>query len=52
MLQTAGLDLLIAWAIFFALLAVLAFFILRDGPSEPFDELRRESEADRRNGRR
>lgn len=38
MLQTAGLDILIAWAIFFALLGVLAFFVLRHSRSDPLDK--------------
>jgi len=37
MLQTAGLDILIAWTIFFALLALLAFFVLRGGRRDPLD---------------
>ncbi|WAL68979.1 hypothetical protein ORV05_14795 [Amycolatopsis cynarae] len=38
MLQTAGLDLLIAWSIFFALLGVLAFLLLRH-VSHPLDDV-------------
>lgn len=38
MLQTAGLDLLIAWSIFCALLAVLGFLLLRP-VSHPLDDV-------------
>ncbi|WP_281355474.1 hypothetical protein [Amycolatopsis acididurans] len=38
MLETAGLDILIAWAIFAVLLGLLAFFILRGGRRDPLDE--------------
>ncbi|HVW43235.1 MAG TPA: hypothetical protein VHC18_17985 [Amycolatopsis sp.] len=37
MLQTDGLNILIAWAIFFALLGMLAFVVLRHGHRRPLD---------------
>ncbi|HYU67175.1 MAG TPA: hypothetical protein VEK09_10510 [Jatrophihabitantaceae bacterium] len=44
MTETGGLALLFAWLIFAALLAVLAFFVLRPA-SNPDDEAERQPDA-------
>jgi hypothetical protein len=36
--QTGGLDVLLAWALFSAILAVLGYFLLRDR-KDPMDEI-------------
>jgi hypothetical protein len=42
--DTGGLDVLIAWATFIALLFVLAAFLLRGHP-DPIDEARRRTDS-------
>ncbi len=44
MTQTAGLDVLIAWAVFLALLGILAWFLM--GPHPDPNEVARRSAAE------
>jgi hypothetical protein len=44
--DTNGLDILIAWAAFIALLIILAVFILR-GHADPIDEAARNTDGSR-----
>ncbi|GHF32523.1 hypothetical protein FHX82_005154 [Amycolatopsis bartoniae] len=52
MLQTAGLDLLIAWGIYFGLLALLGFFVVRGGPRDALEQVQRDPDGEPRNGDR
>lgn len=44
MTDTNGLDILIAWAVFTALLIVLGFFVLRSR-TDPVDEAKRRTDG-------
>jgi hypothetical protein len=46
MTDTNGLDVLIAWAVFVALLSVLGFFVLRSRV-DPVDEAKRRTDGSR-----
>jgi hypothetical protein len=46
MTDTNGLDILIAWSVFLALLVLLGAFVLR-GRTDPLDEARRRSVGSR-----